>query len=88
MDLQLLAERGIDNQSSNSLRKGIRSYRKVIAEHESKIRDPYSFYPDWDKLSEREQQGCIRHWRKEIKTASESIRAREEELTKRGDSYE
>lgn len=60
----------------------------MIELHEAKILSPESFYPEWDRLSEREKQGCVRHWQKEIDTAKTSIQYRIEELEKRGEHYD
>lgn len=39
-NLQKFAEEGIAHQRSGSLKKGIKSYLKVIAVHEAKIKNP------------------------------------------------
>lgn len=80
-----MSERGIAGQSSNTLRRGIRSYEKLIAVHEKKITSPHLFYDEWDCLSELEKRGCIRHWKKEILTAENSIKDRIDELKRRGE---
>lgn len=49
-----------------------------------KIINPIVFYPEWDKLDSREQEGSIRHWEKEIKTFEAQIQAAREEAERRG----
>jgi len=62
----LFAEDAIKNQTSNQLRKGIRSLKKKIAIHQYKIEHPWESYSDWfDKPDE--QAGRIGHWQHEIK---------------------
>jgi len=83
-DLQLFAERNLVNQTSNELRKGIRSFEKRISEHMSKMETPWTSYSDW--FSEPDKQpGRIRHWQKEIENFEESIQNRINELAKRGE---
>lgn len=56
--------------------------------HETKISDPSSYIQNWDACPKREQEGLIRHWRKEIRNFRSSINERIEELKKRGDYRE
>lgn len=88
LDLQFFAERDINRQSSKSLRNGIKSYGKKIAEHERYIKNPESHCSDWNEKDPREQAGLIRHWNKEIENFKNAIKAREDELKKRGDTNE
>ena len=87
-DIQKFAEEDIPKQSSKSLRKGIRSLKKVISIHQAKILDPKSFYQEWNALTKKRQLGNIRHWQKEIDTAQQSIIDRMEELQKRGEDID
>ena len=84
-DLQLFAEKNLENQTSNQLRKGIRSLNKDLELHLSKIENPAEYCADWDSKDEREKIGLIKHWRHEIKNFAESIQNRIEELEKRGE---
>lgn len=84
-DLQLFAEDAVKYQTSNQLRKGIRSLKKKIAIHQYKIEHPYESYSDWFSKPER-QPGRIKHWQKEIENMEESIQNRIDELKKRGES--
>ena len=82
-NLQLFSEADIKNQSEKSLRKGIRSYQKVIAQHNQKIQNPQLYDKGWDLKDDRQKNGLLRHWKKEIKVAQNSINTRLEELKKR-----
>ena len=84
-DLQLFTEDALENQTPNQLRKGIRSLKKKIDLHLSKIANPAEFCDDWHSKDDRAKFGLIRHWRKEIEDAEESIQNRIDELTKRGE---
>ena len=83
-DVQRFSEEDIPKQSIKSLKKGIRSLMMVVEKHKAKILNPELFYPEWNALSEKTQLGNIKHWRKEIDTANQSIFDRIEELRKRG----
>lgn len=72
------------NQTSNQLRKGIRSFQKRIEEHWQKINNPEKFYSDWNDEPDK-QAGRIGHWQHEIKNFAESIQNRVEELNRRGE---
>lgn len=85
MKLQIFAEKDIQNQPSNSLKRAIRKYESKIAEHEEKIAHPESLIPDWETKDVREQNGLKKHWQKEIRNFKQSIDDRIEELKKRGD---
>ncbi len=78
-------EAGIAKQKTSSIKKGIRSLEKRIAEHKLKIQNPREYYPQWDTLDDRERQGYFQHWQKEIKTFEDSIDARNRELKERGE---
>lgn len=84
-------ENDLKRQSITSLNRGIRKLQKQIEEHERKIADPASFYPEWDQHPEAFKQGCMKHWKKEINNFKESIKNRENEIKyrqKRGDHDE
>ncbi|MBR6711679.1 MAG: hypothetical protein IKI76_01625 [Selenomonadaceae bacterium] len=84
-DLQSFAEKAIENQTSNQLRKGIRSLNRDLELHLKKIENPEDYCYDWHLKDEREKAGLIKHWLHEIKNFSESIRNRINELEKRGE---
>ena len=88
MNLQFFAEKDIKNQSSKSLMRAIRSYEKQINEHQAKISNPSAYYKDWDKNSELEKMGAIKHWEKEVRNFQQSIDDRIAELKNRGDYNE
>ena len=83
-DLQLFAERNLQNQTPNQLRKGIRSFKKRIDEHLAKIAEPWKYYQDWYSEPDK-QTGRIGHWQDEIDNFNESIQNRIDELAKRGE---
>jgi len=84
-DLQLFAEKNLENQTSNQLRKGIRTFQKRIEEHWAKINNPLASYPDFYDEPDK-QEGRIGHWLHEIKNFNESIQNRVDELEKRGET--
>ena len=83
-DLQLFTEDAVENQTSNQLRKGIRSLKKKIEIHQHKIKNPWESYSDWF-LEPAKQRGRLKHWQKEIEDFEQSIQNRIDELTKRGE---
>ena len=85
ISMQFFAEKDIENQESNSLKRAIRKYQKLIEEHDNKINNPEKYIPDWNSYDERKKQGLKKHWRKEISNFEQSIENRIEELKKRGD---
>ncbi|MGN1132963.1 MAG: hypothetical protein ACI4RN_00760 [Oscillospiraceae bacterium] len=88
IDMQFFAEKDIERQESNSLKRAIRNYNKRIKEHEEYIKNPYEHCHEWDNYEERKKNGLIRHWKKEISNFEKSIEDRIKELKKRGDYYE
>lgn len=85
INLQFFAEKDIENQNSNSLKRAIKKYKANIIEHNNKIQNPREYIPDWDSKDIREQEGLIKHWKKEIRNFNKSIDNRIDELKKRGD---
>ena len=65
------------------MRKGIRRYRKVIEQHNQKIQNPQLYDKGWDLKDDRQRNGLLRHWAKEIKVTQNSINTQLEELKKR-----
>lgn len=88
LNLQFFAESDIKNQSSKSLKHGIMSLNKRIAEHEGHIKNPKNYISNWDEYDEVYKEGLVKHWEKEIKTFKTSIKEREKELKRRGISDE
>lgn len=83
--IQLFAEKDIKNQESNSLKRAIRKYEKLINEHQMKINNPELFIEGWEDKDVREQNGLIKHWKKEVRNFQTSIDDRVSELKDRGD---
>ena len=84
-DLQLFAEKAIENQTSAQIRKGIRSLNKDLELHLKKIENPEDYCSDWNSRNERAKEGLIKHWLHEVKIFNESIQNRVNELEKRGE---
>lgn len=61
INLQFFAEKDIENQNSNSLKRAIKKYKANIIEHNNKIQNPREYIPDWDSKDIREQEGLIKH---------------------------
>ena len=85
INIQLFAEKDIKKQSSDSLKKGIRSYEKRITEHQNKIKNPAEFVEGWNEMPAHKQEGLKRHWEKEIKNFKNSKDDRIAELKGRGE---
>lgn len=73
------------NQTSNQLRKGIRSLNKDLELHLKKIEHPEKYCVDWHLRNDRAKIGLIKHWLHEIKNFKESIQNRVDELNRRGE---
>ena len=54
------------NFSIAALEKTVKNLDEKIALHMSKINTPEQYYPDWEKRNLLQQEGSIKHWRKEI----------------------
>lgn len=83
--LQFFGEKGLSQQDSRFLRRGIRTFEQRVREHEAYLENPRSHVPDWDSLTETHREALRRHWRKEIRNFQESVENRKEELRKRGE---
>lgn len=71
------------SMSEKELNKSKKSLEKRIAEHENKIKSPESFYPDWNRFTEREKEGYKRHWKREIRAWKTQIKQIENEKARR-----
>ena len=67
------ASSGINRVGMNKLKKGIKSYRKRIKEHESKINNLKKTEKEWTGDKIRENIGLIKHWEKEIRAFNKNI---------------
>ena len=54
------------NFSIVALEKTVKNLDEKIALHIDKINNPEQHYPDWSKRNSLQQEGSIKHWRKEI----------------------
>ena len=88
ISFQFFAEKGLENQRSSELRKGIRELNQRISEHEAKISAAQSSLVTLSGLEAKKQAGMIRHWQKEIDNFRESTDNRKDELKKRGEPFE
>lgn len=86
--IQFFAEKDIANQDTSSLKRAMRKYEKRISEHKQKIASPETFVEGWAEKDVREQQGLIKHWKKEIRNFQTSINDRVAEIEKRGEQDE
>lgn len=86
--MQFFAEKAIKKQTNKEIIDGIKSIRQVRAYHEYKIAHPWEFYPTWNEMSPREQEGRLNTWKKEIRNHTQCIEDRKEELKKRGINFE
>ena len=75
--LGFFAEKGLEIQGPNQLRKGIKKKQIKIEEHIWKINNPEKVYPNWGTFSEERKQREINHWKQEISTHLEEIAERE-----------
>ena len=81
--VQFFANRGIPKMSDKQIEKSIGSWEENVELHKKKILEPASHDIGWNDKTEREKTGLLRHWKKEIDTASENIKQAKEELKKR-----
>lgn len=88
MKLQFFAEKGLSEQSTNTIKKSIDKIKKAIADHENYIKYPEKYADDWQTRNEQGKQGLIEFWKKEIANQNQQIINRLEELEKRGEKYE
>jgi len=49
------------------LKKSIRSNKNNMAKHKNKINNPQKYDSDWKNKDDRQKQGLIKKWEKEIK---------------------
>lgn len=82
------SNRDAEKQSINQLKKGIRSYKKQIELHKTKIDNPSDYYKDWDNYSDEIKKGHINHWKDEIKAFEKNIKDNIDEILKRGEKID
>jgi hypothetical protein len=59
------------NADLKSIRSAIRSYEKNVVEHVDKLSNPSKHIKNWDKLSDRQKAGYIKHWQDDLKRNQE-----------------
>lgn len=53
-------------QAETRVRKSVKSYEKLISEHEGYIKNPKQKFNDWETFSEKRKRNELRHWENEI----------------------
>ena len=84
--LQFFANKGIPKMTSGHIEKSIQSWSKNVILHKKKIEYPSVYDSEWENKTDRQKAGLIRHWQKEIDTATDNIKQAREELKKRSES--
>ena len=85
--LDFFAE-NLTDRSEREIRKSIRSHKRKILEHKNKIERSYEIFPEWKNFSVEQQEGIIKSWKKEIVKFENNIKNCNEELSRRGLSYD
>lgn len=82
--IQFFAEKAVKTQTPGELKRGIRTYKKLIAVHRRKIENPAAIYSNWKDMDSRAQKGALKHWQKELDNFQTSLNERIAELKERG----
>ena len=85
LNMQFFGSPNFHRQTTAEIKKSIRSLEARIAEHERKIAEPLSLYPEWESLSDKAKEGTIKHWEKEISNFRKQIEAAHNELKRRSE---
>ena len=80
-------ELALEKQTPHEIRKGIRTLRKRITEHEERIKNPNKL-SYWNRLTPERKKGLLIRWGKEIDNFHRGIAKRIEELNNRGEKYD
>ena len=70
--------------SDNSLKRAMKSYPQTIMEHVLKIEEPQKYADRWDAMDEREKNGTLQKWIKDIIRNAEEFAVILEVLKERG----
>lgn len=81
--LQFFANKGIQKMNDHHIEKSINSWEENIEKHRKKIDSPAAFDAGWENKTNRQKEGLINHWKKEIQTMQNNITQAQEELRKR-----
>lgn len=81
--IQFFANKSIQKQTSNQLVKSVSSWKKNVELHKDKIEHPERYDTGWESKTEKQKQGLIKHWEKEIKNFKSNIDDAEAELEAR-----
>ena len=81
--IQYFANRGIAKQNDKQLQKSIKSWQANVETHKGKINDPAKYDKEWESKDDRQKEGLVKHWKKEIRYSEANIKEAEAELAKR-----
>lgn len=84
VNIQLFGTPNYSEMHTEGLRKTVKSLGKRIEEHQRKIQNPASIYPEWKNFPEERKQREIGHWNREIERFKDQRAAAEKELKNRG----
>ena len=87
LSLYFFSEKGVEKESSASLKRRIRSLELRIKEHEMKIAHP-EYLKGWDNVPPKARAGIEKAWKREIEAFKLGIKNRKEELKKRGEAID
>ena len=62
-----------DKCNIKQLEKSIRSFTKRIIEHQDKLRHPEKYCKDWENMDDREKEGLLRKWKKDLRRNEEEL---------------
>lgn len=85
ISIQFFANKSIQKQSSQSLKKSMISWQERISDHTLWLSNPKLHDLHWDEKTPQHQAGLLRHWQHEIDTFKDNLKEAEDELKKRGD---
>ena len=72
-DLQAFGRENYEQQSDSQLAKSLRKHREALELHLKKIANPKKYAADWNERDERQKQGLIRWWEKEVKNLNNQV---------------
>ena len=81
--LQFFSNKSIKKQNEKQLQKSIASWKTNIEKHNDKISHPEKYDTGWAAKDERQRNGLINHWRKEIRYSELNISEAENEIKER-----
>ena len=85
ISLQFFPERGLTNESPQSLRKGIKKIKRQLELHKDKLKNPKNYCEYWENMSTDQKTGIINFWQKEIRSFETAISDRIKRLRELGE---